>query len=94
MPQVERDRTPASGDVLVLPDGRRFRLSSAEVTLRGWWFCATAQDGSCTLQGNFRLQWDPRANVWRQEGLSAGPSDVPSPPSMREAPFSKRKQPD
>jgi hypothetical protein len=91
VPQLDQSRTPASGEPLILSDGRRFLMSRAEHGLRGWWFTATAQDGSCTLQGNLALEWDSRAHVWRPKGTpsSTGP-DMALPPSMRSAPSPKR----
>jgi len=59
---------PASGDTLVLTDGRLFTLTNVENGVRGWWFSAMAWDGTCTLHGNMRLEWDAQANVWRPAG--------------------------
>ena len=96
MPHLDQPRTPESGEPLILPDGRHFRVSSAELGLRGWWFTATAQDGSCILQGNLELEWDLRGRVWRPKGTP--PADVPAaialPPSMRSTPSPKRLQVD
>ncbi|MGE5803165.1 MAG: hypothetical protein ACM358_13015 [Gemmatimonadota bacterium] len=90
---MDEPRTPESGETLILSDGRRFRVSRAEAGVRGWWFTASAQDGSCVLQGNLALEWDPRARVWRPKGtLPSDVSDIALPPSMRSAPSAKRKQ--
>lgn len=84
---------PQSGELLILSDGRRFRLSSAGAGPRGWWFHAIAQDGSSTLQGNLELHWDVQAEAWRPAGTPAvlSPS-IPLPPSMRAAATPKWKQ--
>ena len=93
MPQLDQPRTPESGQTLILADGRHFRVSSAEAGRRGWWFTATAQDGSCILQGNLDLEWDARARVWRPKGtVTPDVSDTALPPSMRSAPSPKRLQ--
>lgn len=84
---------PKPGDVLILSDGRRFRVSHAEAGLRGWWFSAVAQDGSSTLQGNLQLEWDPQMRAWRPEGArDSGSPAIPLPPSMRSVSAAKRKQ--
>lgn len=82
-------RLPKSGEPLVLADGRQFIVDEAQDGVRGWWFRATAQDGSSTLQGNLRLEWDPQLFAWRPEG-----SNTPLPPSMRKASQTKQRQVD
>jgi hypothetical protein len=68
-------------------------VSDAEAGARGWWFKAIAQDESCTLQGNLRLEWDAQARVWRpQGGRDAASPEIPLPPSMRGVSSAKRKQ--
>jgi len=46
-------------------DGRRFVITTIDTPLRGWWFVATAEDGSTTLETNWRLVWDDAAGAWR-----------------------------
>jgi hypothetical protein len=93
LPHSEETRPLESGETLILADGRRFRVSSVEDGARGWWFRATALDGSCALQGNLELQWDGSAHVWRPVGTPAEESpDIPTPPSMGNASAPKRKQ--
>lgn len=92
MSQPDRARMPQAGEILVLSDGRKFRLSGAESEPRGWWFTAAAADGSSVLQGNLEFAWDPEAQVWREErARPVGPSETPLPPSLRSA-APKRKQ--
>jgi hypothetical protein len=93
VPPFDQTRTPESGETLILSDGRRFRVSTAEVGQRGWWFTATAHDDSCILQGNLELEWDARVRVWRPKGTLT--PDVPAiavPPSMRSTPSARRRQ--
>ena len=91
--QPQGTRSPQSGDTLILTDGRRFVIDSAEQTTRGWWFKARAQDGSCVLQGNLRLRWDPRANAWRpEEGREELHSLRPLPLSMQRSSQPRAKQ--
>jgi hypothetical protein len=103
MSQQDQNRTPQAGETLILSDGRHFRVSSAEVGVRGWWFSATAQDGSSVLQGNLELEWDARGCVWRphpspspssrpQGALTSEAAGVSLPPSMRSISSPKRKQ--
>lgn len=94
MPQSDGDRTPQSSELLILADGRRFQIASVERGARGWWFTATAHDGSCMVQGNLPLDWDAECRGWRvADAVTPGPSkDVAVPPSMRRAPAPKRKQ--
>jgi len=88
------DPTPRSGDLLILADGRPFQLSSVEEGARGWWFTASALDGSRLIQGNLHLHWDAECEGWRVAGSMRPNSSlkVTMPPSMRRAPGSKRKQ--
>lgn len=74
--QLTGSGKPQSGETLILSDGRRFRVSSAVSGLRGWWFTATAEDGSSVLQGNLQLDWDARTCVWRPHGDVAGAVDA------------------
>lgn len=89
MLQETESRIPQSGDALILADGRRFVLATAEDGIRGWWFTAKALDGRCTLQGNMRLDWDPQSRAWRPVGAHASPSH---PPPMRRALQPRHKQ--
>jgi len=90
---LDQPRTPESGETLILSDGRHFRVSSAEVGQRGWWFTATAHDGSCSLQGNLELEWDARVRVWRPKGtLTSDVAAIAMPPSMHSTPSAKRRQ--
>jgi hypothetical protein len=82
-------RLPKSGEPLVLSDGRRFNVDEVQDGVRGWWFRATAQDGSSTLQGNLRLEWDAQLAAWRPAGRH-----TPLPPSMRKASQPKQRQVD
>jgi hypothetical protein len=86
---MDHPRTPESGETLILSDGRHFLVSRPENGLRGWWFTATAQDGSCILQGNLELEWDSRARVWRPQGPRTSVPDIALPPSMRSTPSPK-----
>ena len=91
--QPQGTRSPQSGDTLILTDGRRFVMDSAEQASRGWWFKARAQDGTCVLQGNLRLRWDQRANAWYPEdGSEEIPSPPPLPPSMQRSSQPRAKQ--
>lgn len=70
---------PQVGEPLILVDGRRFTFGEIQDGVRGWWFVATANEGSSTLQGNLQLEWDAQADAWRPVG-----SGVPTtPPSLR-----------
>ena len=91
MPE-QATRSPHSGDPLILIDGRRFVIDSAEQTSRGWWFKATAQDESCVLQGNLTLQWDVVERAWRPVSREAATATVPRPPSMERPPQRRAKQ--
>jgi hypothetical protein len=82
-------RLPQSGELLVLADGRRFVVGEIQNGMRGWWFRATAQDGSSTLQGNLRLAWDPQLSGWRPTA-----NHTPLPPSIRKASQPKQRQVD
>jgi hypothetical protein len=85
--EEEAARFPKSGEVVVLADGRRFIVGEVQDGPRGWWFRALAQDGSTTLQGNLRLEWDPQLSVWRPAG-----SHNSLPPSMRRTSQPKQRQ--
>ena len=65
MNQSRGARIPECGEALILADARRFVLDAADAGVRGWWFRAKAQDGSCVLHGNLDLFWDPQARAWR-----------------------------
>jgi hypothetical protein len=87
-------RMPQAGEIVMLSDGRKFRLSGVENGPRGWWFTACAVDGSSILQGNLEFAWDPEARVWREErARPLRPSETPLPPSMRSTGAPKHKQP-
>lgn len=85
---------PQAGEILMLSDGRQFRLSGAESGPRGWWFTAAAVDGSSILQVNLEFAWDPEARVWREErARPVEPSETSLPRSLRGAGAPKQKQP-
>lgn len=91
--QPQGTKSPQSGDTLILTDGRRFEVDSAEQTARGCWFKARSVDGTCVLQGNLRLRWDPSARAWRPEAAGAGSSSpLALPPSMQRASQPRAKQ--
>jgi hypothetical protein len=82
-------RLPQTSETLVLADGRRFVFAEVQDGVRGWWFLAKAEDGSSTVQGNLRLEWDSQAHAWRPVGAR-----VPTPRSMKQASQSRMKQVD
>jgi hypothetical protein len=87
--QESTARLPQSGELLVLADGRRFIVGEVQNGMRGWWFRATAQDGTSTLQGNLRLEWDAQLFAWRPAGHHTA-----RPPSMWKTPQPKQRQVD
>jgi hypothetical protein len=78
--QERKSPAPQSGETLILPDGRRFVFAACDGGSRGWWFSATAQDGTSRLQGNLKLEWDGVARGWRPAGARA---TVALPRSLR-----------
>ena len=82
MDQICDQRLPQTGDTLILTDGRRFLIDVTHRGLRGAWFKATAQDGSCLLQGNLQLRWDAHTGAWRPQAAPAMRSTRAIPPSM------------
>jgi len=85
-------RIPECGEALILADARRFVLDAADAGLRGWWFRAKAQDGSCVLQGNLELFWDPQARAWRPGDAPKSDAPSPLPWSMRQTRQPQQKQ--
>jgi hypothetical protein len=83
--------TPQPGEALILLDGRRFTLSTVQAGVRGWWFTATAHDGSCTLQGNLRLTWDVQRQCWCTGEVLSAPA---VPQSLRRKAQPRLKQTD
>lgn len=94
MTPEQHTRSPESGDVLILTDGRHFVVESADQRSRGWWFTARAKDGSSLLQGNLELQWDVGARAWRPASQPATVAPPPLPPSMQRPSQPKAKQTD
>jgi hypothetical protein len=89
MAEEKAFRVPHTNETLMLADGRRFVFAEIQDGVRGWWFLARAEDGSSTLQGNLRLEWDSHSHAWRP--VSAR---VPIPRSIKQTSQSRMKQVD
>lgn len=88
----QSQRTPQSGDVLILSDERRFLLTSTTTGSPGWWFKAMDEARSCTLEGNLLLRWDESAGAWRPAPLDPGPSQRISALDRRRQSRTKQSQ--